>query len=293
MKSRGVRPPDIVLPSQGMLLQQSDASTLASPRVLRTPLGPAAKIPSILTPRHLRSLPSLATGTPFVCSPATMSPDSSFAQPKRRKSGIPPVTPIRSNSVASLLNDVFTPVTTSPGIDPMARAFSDNCDTDSDVESSEPDTPESEHPAPWTAVQDRVLRRALDAHLCDPRTAPFVGSIPPPTLLHRIAKTALKIADRRNVNFNHTRHQIRKRIVCLSNDFASTPADTAMTDASLSTIGQGPISNLMAAPDRLAMTPSYFPFSVPLQSPFHEFAGVLLPPTGSDQGDRVMKKRKA
>lgn len=108
-------------------------------------------------------------------------------------------------------------------------------------------------------------------HVNDPRTAPFPGSTPPPALLHRIAKTAVRLKVRTgNKDKQPALSDIKKRIIFLIAESNDAGSDHLILSPALRNAGSGPIRYLTARANSIsaAASASYFP--MPLKSPFHE-----------------------
>ncbi|KAJ8098011.1 hypothetical protein POJ06DRAFT_260700 [Lipomyces tetrasporus] len=274
MKSRALRPPDIVLPppfpaaSMVSGRQQPHDHGLASPASVHTP-----------GIRTTRVRPSSSI------NPAQNSPLPTSVSTKRARTTCLPVT-------AVLWGDVKTPAAV-PRQKPMAVRSSSTSSSTDEESASEPDTPDSSRSSsPWTGIQDRILRLALDTHLSDPRTTPFAGSTPPATLLHRIAKAAVKLAIEHGADLmsGHTLADIRKRIVEINaDDPPVVPTNSSFASPVLRNAGMGGIRFLTerAICTGVANDDSYFP--LPLQSPFHESRNAI--PDGGQRTPASAKRK--
>ncbi|KAK9370397.1 hypothetical protein V1509DRAFT_617651 [Lipomyces kononenkoae] len=257
MKSRALRPPDITLPPPFLSAaasgrQQRHDHPLASPALVRT-----AGV------RKSRTLASNSISYVQQQSPLPISSPS--PRMKRARLAYGPVTPIRPSP--SFCADLkCTPLANST---PQHRLTLTSAWIDEDS-ASEVDTPaEGSRSSPWTTSQDRILCRALDTHLSDPRTTPFAGSTPPPTLIHRIAKAAIRLAKEHNVDLtsSHALSDIRKRIAQMSSDVGGLATEIARSIPH-SGVAMDGLRVLRDGVINAEGTDSYFP--VPLQSPFHE-----------------------
>ncbi|KAK9325317.1 hypothetical protein V1517DRAFT_190629 [Lipomyces orientalis] len=274
MKSRALRPPDIVLPppfpTASMVSgRQQPHNRLASPVSVHTPGF-----------RTTRVRPSSSINS------AQNSPLPTSVSTKRARTTCLPVTPV-------LWADVKTPAA-APQQGPMPAKSSSASSSTDEESASEPDTPDSSpSSSPWTLAQDRIVCRALDTHLSDPRTTPFAGPTPPATLLHRIAKAAVKLAIEHGADLTsgHTLADIRKRIVEIINtdDPAVIPTNSSGKSPVLRNAGMGEIRFLTehAICTGVANDDSYFP--LPLQSPFHESRNAL--PDGGQRTPASAKRK--
>ncbi|KAK7203572.1 hypothetical protein BZA70DRAFT_282776 [Myxozyma melibiosi] len=300
MKSRSLRPPDIVLPCPfpEAQLRSGAQLPLQSPAPLRTP---SLSGPPPLPQARRSSSRSSSTSALMSLSMTSSTGPASAAAPssKRVKTAYPPVTPIRPQP--EYFRDVpFTPSADGSVCDPLQTyAFSSNESSnseDDDDDSSvapEPDTPDSavspSSSTPqqsWTAKQDSLIRRAIDTHLNDPRIAPFPGSTPPPNLLHRMAKYAVKTARAEQLDMPQSVSEIRKRItVLIAESNADSNTNEPLPSPALRSIGSGPIRYLTARANSIsaAASASYFP--MPLKSPFHEHNSMLFPNHGKRKLD--------
>ncbi|KAK9313925.1 hypothetical protein V1524DRAFT_172840 [Lipomyces starkeyi] len=255
MKSRALRPPDITLPPPFLAATSSGRQTLkdhplTSPALVRTP-----------GTRGTRAL----TSNNIHCAQWSPLPVSMSTQTKRARIEYPPGTSARPRPVFYAdLKTPCTPYVTSAPRKPMATRSSS---TDEDS-SSEPDTPpDGSLSSKWTPSQDDILYRAVDTHLSDPRATPFAGPTPPPTLVHRIAKLAVKLGKEHAVDLTcHSLADIRKRIVQISSD--ADRVATAIASPVLRGVGMGGLFFLTERAISADANDSYFP--LPLQSPFHE-----------------------
>ncbi|KAK9376426.1 uncharacterized protein V1513DRAFT_440285 [Lipomyces chichibuensis] len=261
MKSRALRPPDITLPPPFLAAtssgcQQLQDHPLKSPALVRTP---GTRGTRALTSNSIHS----AQLSPL---PVSMS-----TQTKRARIEYPPGTSARQVPVFySDLKTPCTPFVTSAPRSPMATRSSSRLASSDEDSSSEPDTPPggSSPSSKWTPSQDRILCRALDTHLSDPRATPFAGPTPPPTLVHRIAKLAVKLAKEHAIDLTscHPLADIRKRIVQISSD--ADRVATAIASPVLRGVGMRGLRVLTERAISADANGSYFPLL--LQSPFHE-----------------------
>ncbi|KAK9468062.1 hypothetical protein V1512DRAFT_260686 [Lipomyces arxii] len=264
MRPRSLRPPDIVLPppfptSANQSLQTNNS--LASPAPLATPS---------LRPQARRSASS------------TSSLNGSSMRSRR---AYPPITPVNPQAGAyfNIAQPLRTPSMSSQSTLSVAEAAaaaaadsshssfdSASTDDDEDDAASEPDTPESSPKRTWSAQQDHILRRAMDFHLSDPRTAPFAGHVPPPTLLHRIVKTVIRLSQDKcsDLTKHHSSTEIRKRVIEISSPTYNGEDIQAIASPLLRATGRGGLRNLTEKAISNDSTNPYF--SLALQSPFHE-----------------------
>ncbi|KAK9388427.1 hypothetical protein V1515DRAFT_598836 [Lipomyces mesembrius] len=274
MKSRALRPPDITLPPPFLAAtssgrQQLHDHPLTSPALVRTPVT-----------RGTRAL----TSNSIHCAQWSPLPVSISTQTKRARIEYPPGTSGRPVPVFYAdLKTPCTPIVTSA----PRRTRSSSTDEDS---ASEPDTPpDGSLSSTWTPSQDRILCRALETHLSDPRATPFAGPRPPPTLVRRIAKLAVKLAKDHAVDLTscHPLADIRQRIVQISSD--ADRGATAIASPVLRGVGMGGLRFLTERAISGDANDSYFP--LPLQSPFHESRNVMSLPTPLD-GDNIQTSAK-
>ncbi|KAK9355006.1 hypothetical protein V1523DRAFT_406556 [Lipomyces doorenjongii] len=278
MKSRALRPPDITLPPPFLAATSSgrqqlhDHHPLASPALVRTP-----------GTRGTRAM----TSNSMHCAQWSPLPVSLSTQTKRARIEYPPGASARP--VPVFYADQKTPCTpfvTSAPRRPMATRSSS---TDEDS-SSEPDTPpDGSLSSKWTPSQDRILCRALETHLSDPRATPFAGPTPPPTLAHRIAKLAVKLAKENAVDLTscHPLADIRKRIGQISSD--ADRVATGVASPVLRGVGMGGLRFLTERAISADANDSHFP--LPLQSPFHESRNVMSLQEPLD-GDNIQASAK-
>ncbi|KAK9234542.1 hypothetical protein V1525DRAFT_412752 [Lipomyces kononenkoae] len=264
MKSRTtLRPPDITLPPPFLPAtfsgrQQRHDHPLASPVFVRT--------------SGVRGSRTLSSNNINCVQQSPLPISSSSPRMKRTRLAYSPVTPIRP--LPSLCADVIcTPLVNSGPQKPLT-SMSSWIDEDS---ASELDTPAESSRSPlWTTSQDRILCLALDSHLSDPRTTPFAGPTPPPTLIHRIAKAAIRLAREHDVDLmsGHALSDIRKRIAQMSSGADGLATDIARPMPS----SDAGMDGLRVLREGAAISAdaidSYFP--LPLQSPFHESRNAKL-----------------
>ncbi|KAK9479273.1 hypothetical protein V1514DRAFT_33311 [Lipomyces japonicus] len=284
MKSRGLRPPDIVLPPPSPLLSAAataaatataDSHQLISAPLLKTPgLQQQRKSQRVILRLPVRSMLSSNLSSPSTAPLSSGSPGSS--RPPKNK--YPPMTPIGPSPPVLADEDTSQSACSSPGQD-----------------SFEPDTPEdssntvrSRH-ASWSSSTDRIIKLAIDYHLSDPTVAPFAGLSPPPALLHRMAKTALKLArkeEHASLDNSISLAEIKRKILELITSFSITETNHNSPVASpiLRNASSGPIRYL-TRPDgytpTLVLTNSYFP--MPLNSPFQELKPEITVPARGEQ----------
>ncbi|KAK9464159.1 uncharacterized protein V1516DRAFT_683657 [Lipomyces oligophaga] len=267
MKQRKVRPPDIVLPPPLFAPVDFTRTTSSSPtgRVLRSPAPVRTPLhtPTCLRRSTIRRSSAIAQS----CSQSSMnSPVLETSNKRTRVDYSSASSNVGRNSASyfpdklsinisgnfngtmnSTLQDrpLQTPIETASDwyLSCNGGSSSDDLDT-----VSEPETPEEMvcltiNSVLWTPKQDSLLLQALEIHVNDPRTAPFVGEVPPPALLRRIAKTTIKLAGQDGITFPYSRRDIRKRIACLN---GSSRDRSALASPVLRDVGSGPIRQLTA-----------------------------------------------